>query len=91
MADRPAGEPAPPAPTLLSKFLWMRCGQGGWWEPTVATGEQVSEGQTIGTVSTLDNGQVLETITAPADGIPIFITSSPAVADDGLLLGLGVR
>jgi predicted deacylase len=91
MADRPAGEPAPAPPTLLSKFLWLRCAQGGWWEPTVATGEQVSEGQTIGTISTLDNGQVLETITAPADGIPIFITSSPAVADDGLLLGLGVR
>jgi hypothetical protein len=91
MADRPAGEPAPPAPAFLTKFLWMRCDQGGWWEPTVTTGEHVSEGQTIGTISTLDGGQVLQTITAPADGIPIFITSSPAVADDGLLLGLGVR
>ena len=30
-----------------------------------------------------------ETITAPADGVVIFLTSSPAVADDGLLLGLG--
>jgi hypothetical protein len=91
MADRPAGEPAPPAPAFLTKFLWMRCDQGGWWEPTVTTGEHVSEGQPIGTISTLDGGQVLQTITAPADGIPIFITSSPAVADDGLLLGLGVR
>jgi hypothetical protein len=44
----------------------------------------------LGTVSTLDNSEVLETITAPADGVPIFITSSPAVADDGLLLGLGI-
>jgi hypothetical protein len=32
---------------------------------------------------------VLETIVAPADGVVIFLTSSPAVADDGLLLGLG--
>ena len=31
----------------------------------------------IGTVTTLDGSQVLETITAPADGVPIFITSSP--------------
>jgi hypothetical protein len=45
----------------------------------------------IGTITTLDGSQVLETITAPADGVPIFITSSPAVADDGLLLGLGVQ
>jgi uncharacterized protein len=56
----------------------------------VRAGEQVSEGQVIGTISTLDGSQVLETITAPADGVPIFITSSPAVANDGLLLGLGV-
>jgi hypothetical protein len=32
---------------------------------------------------------VLQTIDAPMAGVPMFITSSPAVADDGLLLGLG--
>jgi len=63
----------------------------GWWEPTVWTGEAVTEGQVIGTISTLDGAQTLQTITAPADGVPIFITSSPAVAAGGLLLGLGVR
>jgi uncharacterized protein len=89
MADLPAGIPDP-SPTYLTQFLWMRTERGGWWAPTVRTGEQVSEGQVIGTISTLDGSQVLETITAPADGVPIFITSSPAVADDGLLLGLGV-
>jgi predicted deacylase len=68
----------------------MRTERGGWWAPTVTTGESVTEGQVIGTVTTLDGSQVLETITAPADGVPIFITSSPAVADDGLLLGLGI-
>jgi uncharacterized protein len=89
MADLPAGTPDP-SPTYLNHFLWMRTERGGWWAPTVRTGEQVSEGQVIGTISTLDGSEVLETITAPADGVPIFITSSPAVADDGLLLGLGV-
>jgi hypothetical protein len=44
----------------------------------------------LGTVSSLDGGQILQTITAPADGVPMFITSSPAVAANGLLLGLGV-
>jgi len=89
MADLPAGTPDP-SPTYLTQFLWMRTERGGWWAPTVRTGEQVSEGQVIGTISTLDGSEVLQTITAPADGVPIFITSSPAVADDGLLLGLGV-
>jgi hypothetical protein len=31
----------------------------------------------------------MEEIVAPADGVVIFMTSSPAVATDGLLLGLG--
>jgi len=40
-------------------------------------------------VGSLDGAVVQETITAPGDGVVIFVTSSPAVADDGLLLGLG--
>src|SRR5215472_3644513 len=83
---------APPAdPVLLSRFLWLRCADGGWWAPMVAAGEQVRAGQVLGTVSTLDGLVTHETITAPADGVIIFLTSSPAVADDGLLLGLGAR
>jgi predicted deacylase len=88
MTDRPAtadGEP----PTYLTRFIWLRCDKAGWWEPAVRTGEQVVEGQVLGTVSTLDGGEVLQTIYAPAVGVPMFITSSPAVAEDGLLLGLG--
>ena len=30
-----------------------------------------------------------EEIVAPQDGVVLFITSSPATVDDGLLLGLG--
>jgi uncharacterized protein len=89
IAELPAGTPEP-SPTVLNRFLWLRSERGGWWAPAVGTGDSVAEGQVIGTISTLDGSEVLETITAPADGVPIFITSSPAVADDGLLLGLGV-
>jgi hypothetical protein len=49
----------------------------------------VAEGQLLGTVTSLDGGQVRQTITAPAAGVLMFVTSSPAVAADGLLLGLG--
>ena len=55
----------------------------------VRPGEQVAEGQLLGTVSTLDGAEVLQEVTAPSPGVPMFITSSPAVAADGLLLGLG--
>jgi uncharacterized protein len=76
-------------PRYLSRFLWLRCRAAGWWEPTVAAGDAVTAGQVIGTVSGLDGAELLEEIIAPADGVIIFLTSSPAVADDGLLLGLG--
>jgi len=80
---------APAAPTYFGQFLWPRCAKAGWWAPTVKAGDAVTAGQVIGTVDSLDGGGVQETITAPADGVVIFVTSSPAVADDGLLLGLG--
>jgi hypothetical protein len=57
----------------------------------VAAGDQVTEGQVLGTVSSLDGSVEQEAITAPADGVIIFLTSSPAVADGGLLLGLGAQ
>jgi hypothetical protein len=88
MADAPAASPRR-APTHLRRFIWLRCDDEGWWEPSVRPGEQVAEGQVLGTVSSLDGARVLQTITAPAAGVPMFITSSPAVAADGLLLGLG--
>ena len=90
MTDSPAAADGEP-PTYLTRFIWLRCDDAGWWEPAVRTGEHVAEGQVLGTVSTLDGGQVMQTITAPSDGVPMFITSSPAVADGGLLLGLGAR
>jgi predicted deacylase len=87
--DGPQEEPA--TTVYLKRFLWLRCRDEGWWEPTAWVGDAVTEGQVIGTVSSLDGTQTLETITAPADGVLMFITSSPAVAADGLLLGLAAR
>jgi uncharacterized protein len=78
-----------PSPSYLSRFLWLRSREAGWWEPAVRPGDAVAEGQLVGTISSLDGAEVLETITAPADCVAIFLTSSPAVAADGLLIGLG--
>ena len=92
MTDGPASGAGPAAaPVRLGRFLWLRSISEGWWEPAVRPGEQVAEGQVLGTVSSLDGAQVLQSVTAPAPGVPMFITSSPAVAADGLLLGLGAQ
>jgi uncharacterized protein len=90
MADgRPGDDPGGPEPTFLSRFLWLRCHAAGWWQPAVRPGDAVGECQLVGTVSSLDGAEVVETITAPTAGVVIFLTSSPAIAADGLLLGLG--
>jgi uncharacterized protein len=93
MSDgRPEEEQEAGAPTVyLKRFLWLRCRQQGWWEPSAWVGDEVTAGQVIGTVSSIDGTQALETITAPADGVLMFITSSPAVRADGLLLGLAAK
>jgi len=78
-------------PVHLRRFLWLRCDDAGWWEPAVQPGETVTEGQLLGTVSSIDGAEILQTIIAPTAGVPMFVTSSPAVAADGLLLGLGAR
>jgi predicted deacylase len=48
----------------------------------------VREGAVLGRVRNLF-GDVLEEINAPQDGVVLFLTTSAAVGDDGLLLGLG--
>ncbi len=83
------GEIAGADSTVLSRFIWPRCERAGFWDAAVQAGEKVSESQVLGTVSSLDGSELYETITAPTDGVIIFLTTSPAVADDGLLLGLG--
>jgi predicted deacylase len=78
-------------PVHLRRFIWLRCDDAGWWEPVVQPGETVTEGQLLGTVSSIDGAEILQTIIAPTAGVPMFVTNSPAVAVDGLLLGLGAR
>ncbi len=80
-----------PEPSYLGSFHWLRCADEGWWEPAVHVGDKVSAGQVLGSVSSIDGAVTQEVINAPDDGVLLFMTSSPAVAADGLLLGLGAR
>ena len=72
----------------VGSFVWLRCTGAGFWEAAVRAGDEVGEGDLAGQVRNLF-GDVLEEIRAPRDGVVLFLTTSAAVADDGLLLGLG--
>jgi len=84
------GEPEPPErpQRLVRRFIWLRAKHAGWWQPDVDPGESVAAGARLGAVCD-PFGDELEAVTAPEAGVPLFVTSSPAVADDGILLGLG--
>jgi predicted deacylase len=85
------GEPEPALCPLQSvgRFLWLRSANEGWWDAAVKAGEEVVTSSVLGRVRNL-YGDVLEEIHAPDDGVILFVTTSPAVSADGLLLGLGV-
>jgi predicted deacylase len=87
--------PGPVAPLrpdmrLVGEFHWLHCRSAGFWEAVVAAGDEVTRGQLLGRVTTL-HGKLKERITAPRDGVVLFLTTSAAVSDDGLLLGLGAE
>jgi predicted deacylase len=86
------GEPAPPHPQLrnVGSFVWLYAKAGGWWEAAAPAGTEISDGDVLGRVRNLW-GEELEEIRAPAPGVVLFVTTSPAVDDGGLLLGLGIE
>jgi uncharacterized protein len=84
------GDPSESRSRVVGKFVWMRASQEAWWQPVVAAGDEVTEGQLVGTLRTL-YGDVLEELHAPREGVILFLTTSPAVSVDGPLLGLGAE
>ena len=84
------GDPEPPPAGMRSvaRFVWLRSGAAGWWEPVEGAGAAVEAGALLGTVSDL-YGDTIEEVRAPESGVLLFVTTSPAVDTEGLLLGLG--
>ena len=84
------GDVTPPRADMRSvgRFLWLRSTGEGWWEPDVRAGDEVRAGSSLGTVRNLF-GDMTERIPAPEDGVVLFLTTSPAITAEGLLLGLG--
>ncbi|MGW2109357.1 succinylglutamate desuccinylase/aspartoacylase family protein [Streptomyces sp. NPDC001948] len=82
-------QPAPAGPEVrhMTRFVWLTSPVPGWWQPAVAPGAEVTAGCRLGAV--LDPfGKELAEITAPEDGVLVFLTTSPAMAANGLLLAL---
>jgi predicted deacylase len=84
------GEPQKPRSRDVGDFVWLRCQKAGFWAAAVSTGDEVEEGALLGEVRDL-YGDVIEEVRAPSSGVLLFLTTSAAVADDGLLLGLGAQ
>jgi hypothetical protein len=72
----------------IEQFTWLRSPAEGMWYPSVTVGEQVREGQNIGRIGNL-YGDTLADITVPHDGAILFITSAPAMPNDGLIIAVG--
>src|SRR4051812_31559183 len=83
-----AGEPDPPRSKLVGRFEWVYGGPAGFWVPAVTTGDAVEQGQPLGAIRDL-YGDLRQDVTAPVDGVVLFLTTSAAVAESGLLMGLG--
>ncbi|MGN6380174.1 MAG: succinylglutamate desuccinylase/aspartoacylase family protein [Gaiellales bacterium] len=81
-------EPATQPQHTVDRFVWLRTSTRGWWRPQVGAGDRVAAGEVLGVVEDLF-GEPAERIEAPEDGVILFATTSPAMAEEGLLLGLG--
>jgi len=80
--------PPPAGAQLVRRFVWLRAASEGWWEPRARPGDRVSAGGELGVLRDL-HGEPFETIRSPEDGVILFVTSSPAVAVDGILIAVG--
>ncbi len=88
MIDRTV--PEAPAPRVLTGFEWLYAKHAGMFYPGVAAGDFIEKGQEVGTVGSLF-GDTLETAIAPVSGRVLFLTVNPSVAENGLLMGIGVE
>jgi predicted deacylase len=85
------GPPADvPAPTEVSEFTWLFSPAEGLWYPSVAVGASVRKGQELGVIRDIFGDQIAA-VNAPHDGDVLFITTSPAMKEGGVLLAVGLH
>jgi predicted deacylase len=78
-----------PEQTRIHDFVWIRAERGGFFRKAIAAGDNLAVGGLIGTMVDLW-GETRQQISSPVAGTVLFVTTSPAIKDDGLLVGIGV-
>lgn len=76
-------------PVGIRDFVWVRAERGGFFRRAVAAGDHIAKGGLIGRIVDLW-GEPRDEIPSPVAGVALFTTTSPAIADGGLLAGIGV-
>lgn len=77
-----------PQPQVLRRFTWVRAARGGFFRKAVSAGDLVQEGTVLGEMIDLWGDPVGQS-TSPVAGVVLFVTTSPAIGDDGLIAGIG--
>jgi predicted deacylase len=83
---------APPiliSPDRYAGFLWPRSRHAGFFRPSVSVGDSISAGDTIGELNDFFN-HTTEAIIAEASGRILFLVTSPAISENGLICGIGL-
>lgn len=73
-----------------SRFIWVYSEHKGIFYRNVNVGDEIQRGQTLGVVEDYF-GQPLKEVISDAEGRILFLTTSPAVAQNGLLMGIGIK
>lgn len=86
MIEGPAPEPLPSQ--VMDRFAWLRSEHDGYYYSKVQVGENVRKDQDLGRVTDFQ-GNLLQAISAPLDGIVLFLVSSLAMNNGDPLLAIG--
>ncbi len=77
------------APVMVADMVWPLSDVDGVFYPHVRAGERVRAGTVIGLLHDYF-GNLIKPVHAPASGLVMFVTTSPAVMRNGALMGIGV-
>lgn len=86
MLEGPAPEALPTQ--VMDRMVWLRSEHDGFWYPKVTVGDTVRQGQDIGRVAGFQ-GNTLQPVTAPLDGIVLFLVTTLAMNKNDPLLAIG--
>ena len=77
-------------PKRLARFAWLYAKTQGLFYPSVAVGDLVQSGQTVGEVRDLF-GELLQTLRAEVSGPVLFLVTALAVNKGNPLMGIGTE